>query len=97
MPRARTTRRRTGRTTRTARRTSAGRGQALKISLGIMGDGWHVECVEKGSTVKELFKQAGFELGDTVRLNGRIVSGDARLTQNNSTVTSTPSVNAGLI
>ncbi len=61
-----------------------------------MGDGVHNLCVKKGSNVKELFKLAGFKIAGDVRLNGRLVTGDARITTPFSSVTCTANVRQGV-
>ncbi|NIO36739.1 hypothetical protein GTO27_03445 [Candidatus Bathyarchaeota archaeon] len=98
MTRARTTLRRTVR-----RRTSptARRDVPINVKFCVMGDGISPQCIRRGSTIAELFKQAGFDAraslrkGAVIRLDGRNVNASAVIRRNGAIITSTSAVKGG--
>lgn len=68
----------------------------IEVRLGILGNGVHPQCVARGSTIKQLFEQTDFSMGESVKMNGRTVTANTKITQNGALVTSTSAVeNAG--
>lgn len=81
----------------TATNSRRGRDQPIIVHLGIMGNGVEKQCIKKGSTVNELFEQAGANIDSsaTVRLNNRTVQPTAKIDSDNSVVTVTSAVRGG--
>lgn len=86
---------------RVATRSGASRDVPIRVKFAIMGNGVFPQCVKKGSTIAELFKQAGFDAakslrgGAVIRLDGRLVDGKAVISRDQAVVTSTSAVRGG--
>jgi len=71
------------------------RPQTIYVELFVLGNAGETVRINKGTTIAELFGQTEFEIGETVRMNGRDVTPNTRITQNGAVITSTSAVKGG--
>lgn len=88
----------------TGKRASSGTGKdvPIRVKFCVMNDGIHPQCIRKGSTIAELFKQAGFDATKSlknkalIRMDNRdITDVNTQITRDGAVITTTVAVKGG--